>query len=134
MEKIQNLYWQDQYDQKKKKVGKWIASQDGEVLINVGGYYENGLKQGLWKELFQHHFSQPQILQTGEYLNDYKIEKWKYFYKKRDLDGGFYNNEGKKIGKWIELDKVFQFISCIIYTSSSGEYNKKGMKVGRWEI
>ncbi|CAD8128849.1 unnamed protein product [Paramecium sonneborni] len=134
MEETQNLYWSGQYDQKKKKEGKWIASWEGEVFIKVGGYYKKGLKLGLWNELFEDHFTQPQIFYTGEYLNDFKIGKWKYFYKNKIIDGGIYDNEGKKIGKWIELDKVFYWISYIIYTSSNGEYNKKGMKVGKWDI
>ncbi|CAD8113195.1 unnamed protein product [Paramecium sonneborni] len=134
MEKIQNLYWLGQYDQKKKKDGKWMASWNGKDLIQVGGYYKKGLKQGLWNDLFEDHFTQPLIFYTGEYLNDFRIGKWKYFNKNKIIGGGFYDNEGKKIGKWTEFDKASYYISYIIYTSSNGEYNKKGVKVGKWDI
>ncbi|CAD8130345.1 unnamed protein product [Paramecium sonneborni] len=52
MEQIQSLSWQGQYGQNRKKDGKWIAFWNKELLKNVGGYYKEGQKQGLWKDLF----------------------------------------------------------------------------------
>lgn len=37
-------------------MGKWMAVWNGEALIDFCGYYELGLKQGLWKELNKNYW------------------------------------------------------------------------------
>ncbi|CAD8108700.1 unnamed protein product [Paramecium sonneborni] len=44
--------------------------------------------------------------------------------------GGFYDSEGIKTGKWVELDEHFFWEKQIIY---EGQYNWKGMKIGQWD-
>ncbi|CAD8106822.1 unnamed protein product [Paramecium sonneborni] len=131
MEQIQNLSWQGQYNQKKKKDGKWIAFWDGNILKDVFGYYKNGQKQGLWKYLFKNYRKKDQIFETGEYLNDFRIGKWNYLYNNENIGGGLYNFKGEKIGNWIVLDEGFFYFAQVTY---HGEYNMKGVKVGKWDI
>ncbi|CAD8130551.1 unnamed protein product [Paramecium sonneborni] len=53
-------------------------------------------------------------------------------YLLRCEDGrGFYNKNGQKQGKWIELDKEFYIEKLVCYI---GEYNGNGVKVGGWDI
>ncbi|CAD8104721.1 unnamed protein product [Paramecium sonneborni] len=131
LEQILKLSWRSQYDEKKNKDGKWIAFWGQNDIINVGGYQKDGQKQGLWKDLFKNYWSLALIYETGEYLNDFKIGRWKYFYENKNIGGGLYNNEGEKIGKWIDLNDGFQDGKQVTY---AGEYNRNGKKVGKWDI
>ncbi|CAD8128970.1 unnamed protein product [Paramecium sonneborni] len=138
MDQIGNLYWQGQYGKNKKKEGIWIAFWNKKLLNNVGGYYKEGQKQGLWNDLFLNYMNQVQIFETGEYYNGLRIGKWNYIYYcqidliiKLFVGGGLYNDNGEKQGKWIELDEGFYDDKKITYC---GEYNKNGKKVGIWDI
>lgn len=44
--------------------------------------------------------------------------------------GGTYNDNGEKIGKWIDLSDEYEFSSEITY---KGQY-KEGKKIGKWGI
>ncbi|CAD8183787.1 unnamed protein product [Paramecium pentaurelia] len=129
LEQIKHLQWQGEYCQNKRKFGKWIAIWNGEALLEVGGYYESGLKQGLWKELINQYWSHATIYQSGDYFNDQKQGTWTYNYNNEKIGGGSYNNQGQKDGKWIELKDRFYDESQVTY---SGEY-KNGKKVSIWE-
>ncbi|CAD8101910.1 unnamed protein product [Paramecium sonneborni] len=130
-DQICKLSWQGQQDINKKKDGKWIAFWNGKNLINVGGYYKEGQKHGLWKDLFLNYSSQAKIFETGEYYYDLRIGKWNYMDNDMMIGGGFYNQFGQKQGKWIELGEGF-YANGIV--NQFGEYNMNGMKVGRWDI
>ncbi|CAD8070501.1 unnamed protein product [Paramecium sonneborni] len=119
------------YDQEGKKIGKWIELFEGynsiaQVTYN-GEYNMNGMKVGRWDVMYceqdQEEYEQMQILVIQKNI--------KYMYS----GGGSYDQEGKKIGKWVELDKEFYFngenSKQVIYC---GEYNRNNMKVGRWDI
>lgn len=54
MEQIKYFEWQGEYEPHKKKIGKWIAVWNGEAILD-GGYYNNGLKLGLWKQPFTNY-------------------------------------------------------------------------------
>ncbi|CAD8125043.1 unnamed protein product [Paramecium sonneborni] len=131
MEQIKNLAWQGEKAQNNKKHGKWKASWNGEGLMNVGGYYKDGLKQGLWKEIIENYSTQAQVYLFGEYYKDLRRGKWSYIYKNNKIYGGLYNEEGQKKGKWIELSDGFMDYSQVIYI---GQYNTNGIKVGVWQI
>ncbi|CAD8165562.1 unnamed protein product [Paramecium pentaurelia] len=129
-EQILNLYWQGNYDQNQLKIGKWTAAWNGQYLNLIGGYYENGLKQGLWGELFLNYRSQAQVYEIGEYIQDQKFGKWIYIYDNEKIIGGSYNEQGLKNGQWNELNHGFMNESQVIY---NGEY-KNGKKIGMWNI
>ncbi|CAD8087580.1 unnamed protein product [Paramecium primaurelia] len=129
LEQIKHLQWQGEYCQNKRKFGKWIAIWNGEALLEVGGYYESGLKQGLWKELINQYWSHATIYQSGDYFNDQKQGIWTYNYNNEKIGGGSYNSQGQKDGKWIELKDRFYNESQVTY---SGVY-KNGKKVSIWE-
>ncbi|CAD8129577.1 unnamed protein product [Paramecium sonneborni] len=149
VEQIQSLTWNGQFDLKKKKEGKCIASWNGKVIMNVGGYYKNGLKQGLWLELFKNYWRQfyldfmlqiirlklmkqeniRRIQEQPNGITFMKIRQCVFYHYFRG--GGLYNNEGKKTGKWIELDERFQLYKQVIFT---GEYNMKGRQMGNYVL
>ncbi|CAD8089901.1 unnamed protein product [Paramecium sonneborni] len=51
--------------------------------------------------------------------------------KQKEIGSGTYDQNGIKIGKWIELDEGFKKDKQV---TLSGEYNMKGQKIGRWNI
>ncbi|CAD8128908.1 unnamed protein product [Paramecium sonneborni] len=128
---IHNLQWQGQYSENKKKDGRWNAFWNQQLLKNFGGYYTQGKKSGLWKDLFPNYSKQLQIFEIGEYYNGLRIGGWKYFLENQKIGGGFYNKNGQKQGKWIDLDEGFQDSKKVIFC---GEYDLKSMKVGQWDI
>ncbi|CAD8074312.1 unnamed protein product [Paramecium sonneborni] len=131
IEQIKYLYWQGQVGLNKKKNGRWIATWNGKALKNVGGYYQDGFKHGQWIDIIKNFNSQAQVIQIGEYYNDIKRGKWYYIYINNKIDGGYYNYEGQKIGKWLDLSDGFWTNQQVIY---EGEYNNRGWKKGRWDI
>ncbi|CAD8089846.1 unnamed protein product [Paramecium primaurelia] len=130
MEQIQYLQWQGEYGQNRKKIGEWRANWKGEGLQKVGGYYEDGLKEGLWTEPIQNYWSKAQVFARGEYFHDQRYKRWNYFYQKNIIGGGLYNKHAQKQGKWIELSEYFTDSSQVTH---QGEY-KNGKKIGRWDI
>ncbi|CAD8095098.1 unnamed protein product [Paramecium sonneborni] len=131
MDQIQNLSWQGQYSKSKLKVGKWMVYWNNEFLKNVGGYYMEGQKQGLWKDLFLNYCDQNLAFEIGEYENDLRIGNWNYIWLENKICGGLYNKYGQKQGKWVEFDKRFGINRQVLY---KGEYNFQGIKIGRWDI
>ncbi|CAD8213823.1 unnamed protein product [Paramecium pentaurelia] len=129
LELIKNLKWLGEYGNNKRKIGKWQAFWQGQLLNQVGGYYEDGQKSGFWKELIDNYWIQAQVYSIGQYINGKKIGAWKYVYHNKNIGGGSYNEEILKNGKWIELRDGFCSLSQIVY---NGDY-KHGKKVGRWQ-
>ncbi|CAD8081402.1 unnamed protein product [Paramecium primaurelia] len=130
IEQIKYLSWYGEYDQNKRKIGKWKAYWNGNELRDVGGYYQNGLKQGLWKELFKNYWNQAQVYEIGEYFNDQKRGRWNFIYENKKIGFGSYKEQGLKEGKWKELSDKFWEGSQVTY---DGEY-QNGKKVGKWDI
>ncbi|CAD8194487.1 unnamed protein product [Paramecium pentaurelia] len=130
IDQIKYLHWVGEFGQNNRKSGKWKANWSGPDCKIVGGYYENGLKQGLWNEFTKNYWSQAEICENGEYFNDQKIGEWKYIYDNTIIGGGQYNKQGQKQGKWIELSDGFFNSSQVTYY---GEY-QNGKKVGIWDI
>ncbi|CAD8102376.1 unnamed protein product [Paramecium sonneborni] len=81
MEQILHLKWHGQWGLDNKKYGRWRVSWQSNVLKEVGGYYMDGLKQGLWKELHKNYYTDAQLFEIGEDYNDLKRSKWNYIYK-----------------------------------------------------
>ncbi|CAD8183296.1 unnamed protein product [Paramecium octaurelia] len=126
---IKHLQWIGA-DRQKIKVGKWIATWKGEVLKDVGGWYFDGKKQGIWKEPISNYRIRAQVFQSGEYLNNQRKGYWKFTFENDEIGGGYYNEQGLKSGKWIEISESFYHQSQITY---EGEY-QNGVKNGVWRI
>ncbi|CAD8131095.1 unnamed protein product [Paramecium sonneborni] len=115
-----------------KKIGKWIATMNGQVLGRVGGYYsENGKKQGLWQNIIENYEEiSNNVLEFGKYYEDKKQGIWKYKYLNELIDGGIYDEYGLKQGRWIDLNQKFWDFSQVI---QEGQY-RNNIKFGRWNI
>ncbi|CAD8208645.1 unnamed protein product [Paramecium octaurelia] len=129
IEQIQYLKWIGDYGQNKQRIGRWAATWNGEVLQEVGGIYNNGEKQGFWKEPISNYWAKAKAYQIGEYKNNVKRGFWKFIYKDQDIGGGEYNVSGEKNGIWIELSEGFFNDSQVTY---KGKY-KNGKKNDKWE-
>ncbi|CAD8129413.1 unnamed protein product [Paramecium sonneborni] len=129
MDQIKYLSWQGQYSLNKKKDGKWIVTLDKNILQNVGGYYKDGDKKGVWKDLFLNYYKQAKVFETGKYCNNLRIGQWYYIFQDAKIGGGFYNQDSLKQGLWDEIDEGFYSGKIVAY---NGEYQSNGMKVGRW--
>ncbi|CAD8156417.1 unnamed protein product [Paramecium pentaurelia] len=70
------------------------------------------------------------IIQRGELKNGKRVNRWDILYEEELIGGGFYDEEGDKNGKWIDINDFFSENSQVIIT---GEY-KNGKKIGRWDI
>ncbi|CAD8065762.1 unnamed protein product [Paramecium sonneborni] len=130
MDQILYLSWQTQSVQNKKH-GKCIAFWDKNLLQNVGGYFNDGYKQGLWKDFFINFSNWALVFEIGEYQNDLRIGSWMYQCYEQRIGGGLYNRYGQKQGKWLDLDSGFHNYKQVIY---HGEYNMNGRKIGIWDI
>ncbi|CAD8109918.1 unnamed protein product [Paramecium sonneborni] len=129
LDQIKYLQWLGEYRENKRKFGKWIATWNMEVVKDVGGYYDNGLKQGLWNEPIKNYCSQSQVYERGIYFENQKRGSWIFLKENKRFGGGQYNNQGQKIGKWIELNDQYNHLSQV---TCKGEY-KNGKRVGKWE-
>ncbi|CAD8129705.1 unnamed protein product [Paramecium sonneborni] len=123
-DQIYKLSWQGQYCRKKKKVGKWVAYWDKKILENVGGYYKDGQKQGLWKDLQLNYCDKVKVFETGGYHYGQKRGFWNYIWCDEKIDCEFYIKEGKKYVNWYESDEGLQIQKQIIYED---DYNKNGI-------
>ncbi|CAD8117461.1 unnamed protein product [Paramecium primaurelia] len=130
MEQIKYAQWQGEYGENNRKNGYWRVIWRGKPLRRVGGYYLNGLKQGIWNELNKNFWILAQIQESGQYFQGQKNGEWIYFFDDKKIGGGSYNQSGQKNGKWIELGDVFYNHSQVTY---EGEY-KNGKKIGLWDI
>ncbi|CAD8188629.1 unnamed protein product [Paramecium pentaurelia] len=122
-----------------KKVGLWDIWFEQEYrydnkLIGGGSYDGDGNKIGKWIELSEGFQDDSQITYIGHYRNCKKIGRWDIWFKTREANfltgGGSYDEDGNKIGKWIELSDGFQEQSQTTYI---GQY-RNGNKIGRWDI
>ncbi|CAD8187317.1 unnamed protein product [Paramecium pentaurelia] len=130
MEQIIHLKWHGEYGQNQRKLGKWVATWSGEALQNVGGYYKDGLKEGLWKEPIKNYQSNAQVFESGGYFHNQKCGRWNFIQNNETIGGGSYNQQAQKNGKWTELQEGF---SDDLQVTWKGEY-KIGIKVGIWDI
>ncbi|CAD8182413.1 unnamed protein product [Paramecium octaurelia] len=132
LDQIKTFQLVGDFGQDKRKCGRWQGIWDGIALCEVAGYYEKGVKQGIWNQLFKNYQSNNIIYECGEYSKNQKIERWKYIFENNEIGGGLYSEgcDQEKIGKWIELDDGFHNFKKVRY---SGEY-KNGKKIGIWEI
>ncbi|CAD8107913.1 unnamed protein product [Paramecium sonneborni] len=109
------------------KFGKWEILQEQKV-IGGGHFDDNGIKQGEWIELHTNYYNESQIKHSGKYKDGIEIGIWETKFKNKIIGGGQYDNNGLKIGQWIELHQNF-FEYCQV--SYKGEY-ANGKKAGRW--
>ncbi|CAD8100894.1 unnamed protein product [Paramecium sonneborni] len=127
-----------------KKIGKWIIktaiySNDDQKEPKGGEYDSEGQKIGKWREPIINSKQDCLIYQDGEYKSDKKIGYWKFQQNikiqhrvdkdKYDTIGkGNYNENGEKIGLWMEFCENFKDDSQIIF---EGNY-QNGKKFGKW--
>ncbi|CAD8196427.1 unnamed protein product [Paramecium octaurelia] len=130
LEQIKYLKWKGDYGKSNGRKGIWNASWNQKVLSNVGGFYIQGVKEGLWVDCAKGFcMNQACILEIGEYRNDFRIGKWSYEFDQQKINGGTYNLYSQKSGKWVEIKEGFHFYSQVTYV---GEY-QNDKKVGLWE-
>ncbi|CAD8112997.1 unnamed protein product [Paramecium primaurelia] len=116
------------YYEQNKKIGVWNIIWDNQEI--GGGQYENGIKTGKWIVLSDEFKESFQVTYRGEYKNGYKVGSWDINYEGEDIGGGSYDENGVKIGKWIELIEGFKNYQNLTY---NGEYIN-GNKIGQWDI
>ncbi|CAK77054.1 unnamed protein product (macronuclear) [Paramecium tetraurelia] len=126
--RLNYVTYQGQYDGGKRR-GLWKANYQKKT-INLGCYDENGLKNGKWVNLYKFFNSSCRVIFIGQYNHGMKIGQWNIQQKKQIIGGGMYNDEGKKIGVWKELQKNFQLDFEVFYT---GLY-EQGIRQGEWKI
>ncbi|CAD8107838.1 unnamed protein product [Paramecium sonneborni] len=130
IEQFKFLIWQGAQNSNKNFIGHWIPFWKGENLC-AGGYYNNqGIKIGLWNQLFEYYWDNAQITFYGIYHNGIKVQNWKIVYLNHIIGGGQYNQLSEKQGKWVEIDSNFYNLNKV---KLIGEYHK-GKKVGLWQI
>ncbi|CAD8120896.1 unnamed protein product [Paramecium sonneborni] len=132
LQQIKFLKWEGQRGNNNKKYGKWIPYWKMSGLP-LGGIYDYlGLKQGIWRELDENFGDYSQISQYGCYRNSIKVGKWKIIFKNEIIGGGYYNQIGQKIGKWVEIHQnYFSKNRSLCDIKHIGEY-QKGIKIGCW--
>ncbi|CAK89684.1 unnamed protein product (macronuclear) [Paramecium tetraurelia] len=138
-----------------KKINRWKTIFRNQS-IGGGLYDKQELKVGLWAEpsdlfwkffSFNSCFSKNQVMYHGEYVNGKKIGRWDISFKEEGEDrpewmfripsyhnpyrgGGRYDEQGCKIGKWVDLIDNLNDNNQVTY---SGEY-KDGTKQGVWDL
>ncbi|CAK60854.1 unnamed protein product (macronuclear) [Paramecium tetraurelia] len=131
LEQIKYLQWSGKYGQNTMKIGRWSATWNKDIILESGGYYsEDGQKQGLWRDLTRNYWSEAKVYEIGLYIDNKRSGKWKYIYNNNEIGGGFYDEQGEKIGKWIELSEYFWKQGYVVY---DGEY-KNGKRYGVWNV
>ncbi|CAD8120544.1 unnamed protein product [Paramecium sonneborni] len=122
-----------------KNVGRWEIKYGGEKQLKIGGgLYDaiGSIKIGRWTELHEGFDQDSQVTIVGEYTNGKKNGRWDIMFKKdasqtiQIIGGGSYDEEGLKVGSWIEIGDGLSR-HCLV--TQEGEY-KKGTKIGRWYI
>ncbi|CAD8116012.1 unnamed protein product [Paramecium sonneborni] len=90
-----------------KKIGNWKSYyQKRNYQIGEGNYDENGMKNGFWTEYDENCFFRNHIIYQGIYQHGQKSGQWKTYQNDKLIVEGYYDENGKKIGQWIELDKL----------------------------
>ncbi|CAD8129449.1 unnamed protein product [Paramecium sonneborni] len=145
MDQIENLLWKGQNGLNKEKIGKWIISWYGEVLVSVGGYYEIGQKHGLWKEMIQQFQIYAQVFQVGEFQHDLRRGQWNIIYHNQKMQFikiiqcHIQYIKGMKIGKWDTMycrnfEKYYKQIGGGSYIQKQdGNSGKYKMWIELWE-
>ncbi|CAD8146680.1 unnamed protein product [Paramecium octaurelia] len=124
-----------------KRIGSWIIKFRYTIKkdfnkIGGGKYDDQGMKNGKWVEIFQSFQNSCQVILTGDYLDGKKVEKWKILVRDHEKDrfqqigGGIYDQNGLKVGEWIDLIENFTINNQVIM---KGEYFN-GKKQGLWNI
>ncbi|CAK62585.1 unnamed protein product (macronuclear) [Paramecium tetraurelia] len=118
---------------------KQLFKQNSQVIQNLStinleiyqGYREKIIDQKN-KPIIMKNLEQIKHLKwEGEFgINNIQTGKWTAFWKGKQLDvGGYYNENGLKIGNWIELFENYWDFSPVTYV---GEY-QVGYKQGKWD-
>ncbi|CAD8156343.1 unnamed protein product [Paramecium pentaurelia] len=131
LELVKHLTSKGQYDQQNnKRKGKWKFFWKQQRIDAGGLYNDNGLKVGKWIELFENFWEKAKIFYEGEYQDGKKIGQWNSIYLEKIIGGGYFNDDGLKTGKWIELHPNFYELSEMFYV---GEY-QLGKRIGFWNL
>ncbi|CAD8190269.1 unnamed protein product [Paramecium pentaurelia] len=130
LEQIKHLNWKIECIKESNQIGKWMAIWKNNQTISSGYYFEEKIKQGIWKEAVDNYWSKAEISYIGMYQNNKRNELWKIMLGKKQIGGGQYNEQGMKYGKWIEQSDDYWIENQVTY---NGEYID-GKKYGLWNI
>ncbi|CAD8128768.1 unnamed protein product [Paramecium sonneborni] len=118
-----------------KKIERWNALYSDNIIAG-GEYNQNGLKTGEWIELNNNFYNYSQTIFKGQYNNGKKQERWDVFCRYdqekqfEQIGGGNYDQNGIKIGLWIEpIDHIWNLSQII----QRGQYQNNQKKYGKWE-
>ncbi|CAK82741.1 unnamed protein product (macronuclear) [Paramecium tetraurelia] len=109
-----------------RKQGFWETLQQNK-RIGGGKYDLDGMKQGKWIQLHQ-KFLKNNLFFIGDYVDSRKCGKWDALLDQKLIGCGLYDDNGFKIGNWIDLHEPYMN-TCISYL---GKYNN-GRKEGEWK-
>ncbi|CAD8159213.1 unnamed protein product [Paramecium pentaurelia] len=126
-----------------KKISRWNIWYKERVenkqnkKIEGGSYEEGGAKLCNWVKNWDGYKWNAYVTYCGQYLNGNKVSRWDIWYKERGenqqnkkIGGGSYDEEGKKLGIWVEIWADYQWNACVTF---NGQYIN-GNKFGRWDI
>ncbi|CAD8101904.1 unnamed protein product [Paramecium sonneborni] len=132
LEMIEKLEWKGKYDEQGQRFGKWKGYWANEQT-KLEGIYNKGQKLGIWIEPWQNYWSGCIVTFEGQYDEiGRKVENWKYRNEQNaELGGGYFNNDGLKIGIWKELH--ISYNENLNQSTIRGLYNK-GIRQGEWVI
>ncbi|CAD8155987.1 unnamed protein product [Paramecium octaurelia] len=99
-------------------------------VIENGQLNQNGLKHGKWMEQHEFYNEYQQIIFNGDYNNGSKTGKWEAVFKKQNIGGGVYDDNGLKDGFWIDLCQNFTDVRQVTF---AGMYNH-GKRIGKWDF
>ncbi|CAD8077807.1 unnamed protein product [Paramecium sonneborni] len=119
---------------KGKKIGKWNIIYKN-YLIGGGQYNYEGQKHGNWIDVDENYSLSKSILYQGVYQNGNKVGIW---FTIDDISEGFtqymalgfYNYEGMKNGRWLDLVENYRENSQVM---QKGNY-KNGIMYGKWNF
>ncbi|CAD8125622.1 unnamed protein product [Paramecium sonneborni] len=119
------------------KQGLWKITYDN-IKLGGGIYNQNGRKEGFWRKLFKLIGPQIFVVFEGKYNDGKKQDQWNYLWieplnrNNKIIGGGNYNIEGQKLGQWKTLSKKFTEFRDF-QVIYTGLYCS-GIKQGQWDI
>ncbi|MGV3546826.1 MAG: toxin-antitoxin system YwqK family antitoxin [Pedobacter sp.] len=106
-----NLKNEGQYDDNRRRTGKWKEYYQSGKLWEVQNY-EDGKPAGK----FTQYYESGELYRTGSYFADKPAGEWKTYLKNGNLITiGCYNQNGKETGEWKEYDDNGKLESIRIY-------------------
>ncbi|CAD8202744.1 unnamed protein product [Paramecium pentaurelia] len=137
LKQINHLKWLGQYGNLNQQIGEWKALWDNKPILAGGRYNDNGHKEGPWNELFCNYSEIDQLIESGIYQEGLRVGKWvtskllyicQTQYGKMPIGEGMYDDQGRKVGKWVDLHPQFSKDFLLVF---EGDY-VENVKNGYW--